>query len=72
MYELLGLLGSVVIISSFVVNGEGRVRIINTIGSCIFLVYAILMGLYSLILLNLVSITINVVKIIKLRKEGKH
>lgn len=66
-YEIIGTIGSVLVILSFIMSGEKKIRLLNLISSVFFLVYGLLIQAYSIIGLNLLLIVIN---IYKLRVKG--
>ena len=63
--EIIGILASVIIIISFLFNDGLKIRIINSIGGVIFLIYGILIGSVSTIFLQAALIIIQITKIIK-------
>ena len=65
MIELLGIIGLIFILMSFVVNGESNMRKVNIIGAFISMIYGFLIGALSVWLLNLLLVLINVSKVIK-------
>lgn len=67
-YELFGILGTVLILIGFLSDSEKRIRIFDMAGSALFVLYGVLIGAYSNILLNGILI---IVHIFKLRKIGK-
>ena len=67
-YEMFGSLGKVLILIGFLSDSEKRIRIFDMAGSALFVLYGILIGAYSNILLNGILI---IVHIFKLRKIGK-
>ena len=67
-YELFGILGTVLILIGFLSDSEKRIRIFDMAGSALFVLYGVLIGAYSHILLNGILI---IVHIFKLRKIGK-
>lgn len=69
MVEIIGIIASITVAVSFFMNGETRIRTVNIIGSAIFGIYGILIGSISIILLNAVSIIVNIMKIYKINKE---
>ena len=69
MIELIGIMASVVIVISFFMNGESKLRTLNIVGSIVFVIYGVLIGSVSVVFLNAVSTVVNVVKIHRLRKE---
>lgn len=72
MVEILGVVASVIIAISFFTNGEKRIRIVNTVGSVMFAAYGLLIGSISIILLNTISVIVNLIKIKKLKEEIKN
>lgn len=69
MVEIMGVIASVMVATSFFMNGERHIRAVNTAGSIIFVIYGILIGSISVAFLNAVSIIVNTVKIYKINKE---
>ena len=67
-YETIGLLASIFVLASFVVNDIRKVRFINIVGASLFVVYGYLIGAFSTWLLNGLLIFIH---IYYLRKEKK-
>ena len=67
-YELFGILGTVLILIGFLSDSEKRIRIFDMAGSALFVLYGVLIGAYSNILLNGILI---IVHIFKLRKIGQ-
>ena len=50
--ELFGLLGSIFVLISFLINDIKKVRIINIIGALLFVIYGILINAFSTWFLN--------------------
>ena len=61
--ELIGTTASVLVLISFLMKGEKRIRIINIIGALIFVIYGILIGSFSVSFLNGVLILIHLYKL---------
>lgn len=72
MIELIGIMASVVIVISFFMNGESKLRTLNIVGSIVFIIYGVLIGSVSVVFLNAVSTVVNFVKIHRLRKEKRN
>lgn len=68
MYELIGVLASVIVLLSFVMNGESRIRIINIVGALLFVVYGLLINAFSVWFLNGTLLLVHVYKLFKLRR----
>lgn len=67
--ELIGIIASLFVTISFIFTGLRKIRIINTIGSIIFVIYAILIGSISVGITNGVAIIINLYYLFKDKKE---
>ena len=68
MYEAIGVLASVIVLLSFVMNGESKIRIINIIGAFLFIVYGVLINAFSVWFLNGTLLIVHIYKLIKLKK----
>ena len=58
--EWVGLLASIVVVSSFLAKNEDSIRKINIIGALLYIVYGVLIGSFSNIFMNAILIAINV------------
>lgn len=68
--EYLGLLATTIIAFSFICNGEFRIRLINSIGSVLFVIYGLSIHAWSVAILNSLVIIVNIVKFYKYKKKG--
>lgn len=68
--EVLGLAASVLILLSIAVRGEKRIRQLNIVGSALFVIYGILIHSYSITLLNVCGVVINIYQLHKIKKEA--
>ena len=59
-YEIIGTTASIIVLLSFVIEGERKIRLINLIGSIIFVVYGISINSFSICLLNGILILIHI------------
>ena len=66
IFELIGYLGSLLVIVSMLMTSVVKLRIINTIGSVIFAAYALLIHSYPTAALQFALIIINIVNLRKL------
>lgn len=64
--ELIGYVGSLLVVVAMLMTSVKKLRIINTIGSAIFMVYALIIKSYPTAAMNLFLIVINVINIVKL------
>lgn len=69
MIEIFGYIGSGLVVISMLMSSIVRLRIINTIGSTISAVYAVICGAFPLVLMNACLIVINIFSLIKLLKS---
>ena len=71
MNEIIGLAASCFILLSFLLKGEKKIRLVNSIGCIAFIIYGILIDALSVWLLNAVTLIVQIVKVIQLSKQGK-
>ena len=67
--EIIGITATVVILIGFMLNGEVKIRIFDMIGAALFILYGVLIGSLSNILLNGALIVIHLVKLRKFENE---
>ena len=60
MYELIGTLASVLVLISFLMSGEKKIRIINITGAIMFVIYGVLINAFSVWFLNGALILIHI------------
>ena len=70
--ELFGYLGSGLVVVSMLMTSVYRLRIINTIGSVIFMIYALIIRSYPTAAMNFFLICINVYHLMQLRNKERH
>ncbi len=71
MADIIGYIGSAVVLLSFLMKDIVKLRVLNTIGCLIFVVYGVLLNFsVPIILTNSVIVLINVFFLMK-RKENK-
>ncbi len=69
-YEILGYVGTGLILVSMLMTSVVRLRVINLIGSGLFAVYAVLIQSYPTAILNACLVAINVYQLLKLRRKA--
>lgn len=69
-YEIVGIIGTVIILVAFMQNTEKKIRIFDLIGAACFVAYGILVKAYSNILLNGILIIIQISKLYGIKKRG--
>lgn len=67
-YELIGTLASVLVLISFLMKGEKKIRLINIVGALLFVIYGILINAFSVWFLNGALILIHIYYLRKLDK----
>ena len=70
--ELMGYLSSIIVLISFLMSSVVKLRVINSIGCIVFVIYAILIKSYPTAFLNVCLIAVNVYYLVKLTKSDKH
>lgn len=71
MLEIIGYIGSALVVISMLMSSIIRLRIINTVGSIISAIYALFCGAIPLALMNICLIVINVYNLVKVLKSEK-
>ena len=70
--ELIGYIGSTLVVVSMLMSSVVRLRIINTTGSVIFAIYALIIRSYPTALMNFCLVAINLYHLSRLRNTKKH
>lgn len=68
--ELIGYLGSFLVLVSFLMTSVFKLRVINTIGSIVFTIYAIIIKSYPTAVMNFCLVLINIRFLWKMRHTG--
>ena len=71
MIELIGYLGSALVVVSMLMTSVVKLRVVNTVGSAIFMGYALVIGSYPTALMNLCLIAINLYQLYRLLRDQK-
>lgn len=69
--ELIGYVGSALVVVSMLMTSVVKLRVINLVGSMIFTVYALLIRSYPTAAMNLFLVGINVYHLVRLLKQQK-
>lgn len=67
-YEIIGIVATLFIIASFLTKDLTKVRIVNLVGSVIFIVYGVLIHSWSTAILNVVMIIVHLVYLLRRKK----
>lgn len=71
MIEMIGYLGSALVVVSMLMSSVVRLRVINTIGSGIFAAYALMIHSYPTALMNICLVAINLYNLFKLSRKDQ-
>ena len=69
--ELVGYLGSAIVLISFLMTSVFKLRIVNTVGSLIFMTYALIIHSYPTAIMNFCLVLINIHFLWKMRHGGE-
>ena len=69
--EMVGYLGSFLVLISFLMTSVAKLRIVNTVGSVIFAIYALIIRSYPTALMNICLVLINLHFLWKMRSGSK-
>ena len=69
--EMVGYIGSALVLVSFFMSSIFKLRVINTIGSLIFTVYAFIIHSYPTAVMNICLVAINIYYLVKLSNTSK-
>lgn len=65
MFEIIGFIGSLFVILSYIFKDMTKLRIVNMIGCVVWIIYGILIHSYSTIFTNLVIMIIHIVNMVR-------
>lgn len=71
MVEMIGYLGSALVVVSMLMSSVIKLRVINTIGSGIFAAYALMIHSYPTALMNAFLVGINIYNLVKLNQKDQ-
>ncbi len=69
--EAIGYIGSALVLVSFLMVSVVKLRVVNTIGSIIFTVYAFIIHSYPTAIMNVCLVLINIYHLVKMQNTGK-
>lgn len=64
-WEILGTLASVIVLISFLMKGETKIRLVNIVGAICFVVYGIMINAFAVWFLNGALCIIHIIKLLK-------
>lgn len=71
MIEMIGYLGSILVLVSMLMSSVVKLRVINTIGSGVFAAYALMIHSYPTALMNGALVGINIYNLVKLNQRDQ-
>lgn len=69
--ELVGIIAGIIVLGSFISKEQKRIRIVNAIGSVVFIVYGVLITSYATIFLNGVMVLVQIVYLLRMKGDKK-
>lgn len=72
--EIIGTMASIIVLISFLMKGEGKIRAVNIVGALMLVLYGYLIHSFSTCFLNAMLVIIHTVKLLKMRgcRNGKN
>ncbi len=70
--EMIGYIGSALVLVSFLMVSVFKLRVVNSIGSIIFTVYAIIIGSYPTAIMNFCLVLINIYYLVKMSNTERN
>lgn len=72
--EILGYIATVIVLASFLMKKMTNLRVLNSIGACLFIVYGLLINSGPVVLTNSLIFGINLIKLVQdeLERKNKH
>lgn len=67
--EIIGILAGVIVLSSFLLKGEIKIRLLNIVGAVLFVVYGLLVRSLSVWLINFLLVIVHVIFILKTKGD---
>ena len=71
LFEVIGIVASLFVFVSFFWSNEKLTRIINMVGCTVFVIYAILIGSLSVMIMNAACLVLHVVKLVQMYNRAK-
>ena len=71
LIEILGFAATVIILISFLLKGEMKIRIVNSFGAALFAVYGIIIGAWSVWVLNIALMIVHAIYLLKAPKKRR-
>jgi len=70
--EILGFIAGTIVVASFIIKGEIKIRIINRFGAAMFIVYAALMGVWAVLAFNAALMIIHSIYLFLPKKQKEN
>ena len=67
-YEVLGTIASILVLISFLMKGEKKIRIVNIVGAIMFVIYGVLIKAFSVWFLNGALVLIHIYHLTRSQK----
>lgn len=70
IFEAVGIVASLFVFLSFFWSNEKKTRIVNMVGCVIFVIYALLIGSLSVMVMNGACLVLHIVKLVQMRNKA--
>lgn len=70
MVELIGILAGVLVLLSFVLTGERKIRMVNIFGAILFVIYGLSIDALSIWLLNGILVFVQLYYLVKMKSTS--
>lgn len=72
IFEVVGIIASLFVFLSFFWSNEKKTRIVNMVGCVVFVIYALLIGSLSVMIMNSACLVLHIVKLVQMRKRSQN
>lgn len=70
-YEWIGILGSILIIIAFTQKDELKIRLLDSVGALLFILYGFATRTWSTMVLNCVLVIVHILRFKEMDKDGR-
>ena len=72
MIEIVGIVAGVIILGSFLLKGEIKIRIVNSLGAALLIVYGAIIEAWSVMALNAALMLVHIYYLIRTPRKKSH
>lgn len=70
--EILGFLASFIVLASFILRGEKKIRLVNILGALCFVVYGLMIHSWSVAFMNAALVLVHLFQFWNMAKDARH